>query len=169
MSNVITKAEFARQQGWAKSYVTKLGQADRLVLDENGRVIVDASLARIAATADPVKSATQEAGSDGVYAHDIHASRAKREHYNALQAEADYLRSIGQLVSLASVEEAGANMGATLRSALERLPVRLAPELALERDEARVRAMLADALDDALREISALMSALAAELVEASR
>lgn len=49
----VTQAEFARQCGWAKSYVTALKAAGRLVMDESGRVLVEASLRRIDETKDP--------------------------------------------------------------------------------------------------------------------
>ena len=49
----VTQAEFARQCGWAKSYVTALKAAGRLVMDEFGRVLVEASLRRIDETKDP--------------------------------------------------------------------------------------------------------------------
>lgn len=170
MSEAVSRAEFARRQGWQKSYVTKLGKAGRLVLDDAGCVLVDATMARIAETADPSRAAPADEPAEPLASnHDYQTARAKREHYLALQAEADYLRGIGELVLLSAVEDVGANMGATLRSALERLPVRLAPELAMESDEARVRALLADALDDVLREVSRLMSQVATDLVEASR
>jgi hypothetical protein len=47
---IASMAEFARQQGWDRSYVTRLKQADRLVM-QGDRVDVEASPARIAATA----------------------------------------------------------------------------------------------------------------------
>jgi len=46
----ITLAEFARQQGWDRSYVTRLKQSGRLVM-QGDRVDAEASRARIAATA----------------------------------------------------------------------------------------------------------------------
>lgn len=47
----IPQAEFARRQGWAKSYVTKLKREGRLVFAADGGVDEAASRARIAATA----------------------------------------------------------------------------------------------------------------------
>jgi len=51
----LRKSEFARLLGVAPSYVTKLAKAGRLVLCEDGRVDVEASLARIEATRDPAR------------------------------------------------------------------------------------------------------------------
>jgi hypothetical protein len=69
----ITQAEFARQAGYAKSYVTALKHAGRLVLTDDGRVDPVASIARIEATRDPNRD-------------DIAARRASRR--AALQAPA---------------------------------------------------------------------------------
>lgn len=49
----ISQAEFARQLGVAKSWVTALKIAGRLVLTADGKVDAAASIARIAATTDP--------------------------------------------------------------------------------------------------------------------
>ena len=49
----ISQAEFARQLGVAKSWVTALKTAGRLVLTADGKVDAVASIARIAATTDP--------------------------------------------------------------------------------------------------------------------
>lgn len=51
MTAGIPQAEFARRQGWAKSYVTKLKREGRLVFAADGGVDEAASRARIAATA----------------------------------------------------------------------------------------------------------------------
>lgn len=48
----VTQIEFARQQGWSRSYVTQLKAAGRLVMAD-GMVDVEASLALIDRTADP--------------------------------------------------------------------------------------------------------------------
>lgn len=48
-----SQAEFARLHGWNRAYVTELKHRGRLVLAEDGRVDVEASLARLAETADP--------------------------------------------------------------------------------------------------------------------
>ncbi|KAF7597748.1 MAG: hypothetical protein CGU28_16875 [Candidatus Dactylopiibacterium carminicum] len=57
-SEFLTQAEFARRQGWARSYVTELKRAGRLVMDADGkRVDLTASLALIRQTASPDKAA----------------------------------------------------------------------------------------------------------------
>ena len=102
---------FAQHMGCAPSYVTKLKQAGRLVLDDAGRVKVAESKALIEATRDPAKravvdrhasergvalaaptAASEEGDTEAPHIAnpDYQAARAKREHYAALQAEADY-------------------------------------------------------------------------------
>ena len=49
----VTQAEFARILKVARSYVTALKKADRLVLNAIGNVLVDESIKRIAETSDP--------------------------------------------------------------------------------------------------------------------
>jgi len=51
--NAVTQAEFARMIGCARSYVTALKKADRLVLNAIGSVLVEESRQRIAETSDP--------------------------------------------------------------------------------------------------------------------
>ena len=53
MTTAVTQAEFARHIGVARSYVTALKKADRLVLNAIGNVLVEESKKRIAETADP--------------------------------------------------------------------------------------------------------------------
>jgi phage terminase Nu1 subunit (DNA packaging protein) len=80
-------------------------------------------------------------------------ARARKEHYLALQAQRDYERSMGQLVSADDVRNALSHAGTTLRVRLETLPSSLSAQLAAERDEARVRAVLADHIEQLLGEL----------------
>lgn len=57
--NLVTQAEFARMEGKSKSYINKLKETGRLVM-EGDLVRVDASRERIAQTADPSKTAVAE-------------------------------------------------------------------------------------------------------------
>lgn len=81
-------------------------------------------------------------------------ARARKEHYLALQAQRDYERSMGMLVSAEDVRHAVANAATTLRVRLETLPSSLAAQLAAEQDEGRVRALLADQIEVLLGELS---------------
>lgn len=57
---VESRAAFARRLGCARSWVTQLAQAGRLVLVADGRVDVEASLERMAATGDPSHAAVAD-------------------------------------------------------------------------------------------------------------
>lgn len=57
---VESRAAFARRIGCARSWVTQLAQAGRLVLVADGRVDVEASLERMAATGDPSHAAVAD-------------------------------------------------------------------------------------------------------------
>lgn len=57
---VESRAAFARRLGCARSWVTQLAQAGRLVLAADGRVDVEASIERMAATGDPSHAAVAD-------------------------------------------------------------------------------------------------------------
>lgn len=183
----ITQAEFARQQGWSKSYVTKLKRQGRLVFLDDGKTVdPDASITRINATADPNRddvrkrwaarreqdpapadvppSAAPAApeGDDSTHLG-YQNSRALKEHYLALQAQAEYRQTIGQLVEAAGVRRAGAELGTALRAALENLPDQLAQELAVESDPERVHALLVEQVEALLHRFTAEIGALAGQ------
>ena len=61
---VISKTEFAARRGWAKSYVSKLANQDRLVLTEDGKVELEATEALLAESADPSKAAVADRHKD---------------------------------------------------------------------------------------------------------
>jgi len=168
----LRKSEFARLLGVAPSYVTKLAKAGRLVLCEDGRVDVEASLARIEATRDPARQdvARRHAAARAAKAAvppprdadpepdaapaSYAEARALKERYAALTAKLEYERLAGRLVAIEDVRAAGAEAGAVIRAALEALPDQLAPLLAAERDEHRVHALLVEYLETALKDVS---------------
>ena len=151
MSNIVSQAEFARQAGYARSYVTQLKQSGRLVMDGK-LVIVDQSLARIAATKDPNR--------DDVTGDSFQSARATKEKYHALQAKADYEKSIGQLVEYADVKRVGAEIGITVRTALENMPDQLSAELAPIHDQEQIHALLVEQVEDLLHKLSDKLNAL---------
>lgn len=174
----MTQTEFARHNRWRPSYVTQLKREGRLVL--NGRrVLLKASLARIAETADPskagvvdrheakrtalvsasaqtVEAESGEAANDPVSSSGVRYSdaRAQKEHYLALAAKRDYEERLGQLLRADDVLAAVRNAATILRGGMESLADTLAPQLAVVSDEARVRAILAENIEQLLESTS---------------
>ena len=166
MTELVSQAEFARQQGWAKSYITKLKGEGRLVMSPDGKQVdVAASLARIAdtdgqkrpdvadrhaATRQGDSDADNEQGSDPRY--NKADSSAKKEHFLALQAETDYRQRIGELVEAAEVSAAISDVAIGFRQSLENLPARIAGEL-VGKDIDAIRAVLKAELYEALADM----------------
>lgn len=147
----ISQAEFARRQGWAKSYVSKLKAEGRLVLTDDGLVDAVASLQRIRDTtsadvrADPV-----------VMGAEFNDAKARNEHYIAELNRIKLEREIGSLFDAAEVLDVVGNAAATLRARLEPLPYRLAPQLAAlpHGDEAGMRELMTEAIRDVLDDLA---------------
>lgn len=137
---VISKTEFAAQRGWAKSYVSKLANQEQLVLTEDGKVELEATEALLAKSADPSKAAVanryerirmqreaQTAAEEPAVpqlglAADFQRSRALREHYLALQEQANFHKQQGTLVERIAVETGAYNAGRLLRDQLLGMP-----------------------------------------------
>lgn len=144
----VTKTEFASLLGVAKSYVSKLAAADRLVITAGGLVDVDASKRRIQETSGAPERA---AVTTPVFAD----ARDKKEHYQAEMARLDYETRCGTLMDAADVRAVVANAATTLRTRLELLPDQLAPQLAAQPDENTVRAILANEIEALLADLAA--------------
>lgn len=98
---------------------------------------------------DPAPPAA-EAGKDFGYLE----ARAKREQFQAKQAELDYLEAIGELVPKSELIEAATRRYRSIRDKLLNIPDRLAAILAAERDPAVVHAALAKEIKQVLHELS---------------
>lgn len=183
MTQIVSKAEFARITGYDRAYVTRLAQADRLVLSPDGkRVLVAASKRRIKETEDPnrddvrtrhakareEKPAAPQTPEDPELkrvARGFNAARAEKEHYLAQTAKLEFERAIGKLVETVSVQHAGAEAGTALRARLENLADQLAPLIAPITDESEVRRLLDDHIEVILTELADKFAGLAAEMV----
>lgn len=189
MSEGVSFSEFARLQKWSPSYVTKLKQAGRLALTDDGkRVLVEKSLARIEETKDPnrddvsARHATARAvppagdplslppakDQQSPAGQSFAASRAVKERFFALSAKLEYERTIGKVVDSAAVRAAGVEAGTVLRAALENLPDQVATQLA-EGDperEARIRARLVEHVGLVLTEMSDKLKTLSEQVAE---
>ncbi len=155
-----TLSEFAKLRDVNKSTVTRYKQSGRLVFTNDGLVDVEASNQRIADTADPNRDdvVRRHAKNKGIEIGDetgggaYQEARAKKEKYHALQAKADYEKSIGLLVARAEVDKAWVDVAVIMRSALERIPDTLAADLASESDPTRINAILVDQIELILKQ-----------------
>lgn len=86
----------------------------------------------------------------GVQLYDFQNSKAKREHFAALEAEASYRARVGELLEASEVKAVLSETLTTLRVTMEGLANRLTPALAAEVDEAQISAMLTTEIRHAL-------------------
>lgn len=177
-----TLAEFARLEGWRKSYATQLRKDGRLIMvstPDGDRVDVVASRALIEATKDPSKRAVAErhaaeraasetptGGAEVAEAEPAATAgfqhwRERSERAKALAAERELALAEGQLTSTAEVAAAISDGVSMLRTRLEALPDTLGPQLAAEPDEGRCRALLAEAIEDLLGDLARKLSTMA--------
>jgi len=82
------------------------------------------------------------------------AARAKREGFEAKEAELRYLKAIGALVSASEAREVMSRRYRTLRDKLLNIPERVASVLAAERDPARAHKLLTDEIKRVLQDLS---------------
>lgn len=161
-----TQSEFAAILGKDKSYVTRLKQAGRLVLAEDGRVDVEKSQALIAATADPSRNAAVEARTDAqlnqarapsqqdAIGNSFQTAKAVNEKYKALTAKLEYEQASGKLVNADEARLFAADLAASFRGAVEQRRDRLAPVLAPINDVEAIRAVLTEEDDQMLTDLA---------------
>lgn len=162
---VLTKSAFAKQQGWWPSYVTKLIAQERLVLDAAGKVLVEASLEKLKATAgarDDVvarnaagRRAKKRGKPSALVQVDVplddlpEGSRAKYKamtmHFENNLQKLDMALALGLRFDHRAVRDEALGIGNTLRAALERLIDTTAPRIAIAKTrEERARILQAE-------------------------
>ena len=176
VANTMTQAQFARHLGVSQAMVSKHKRNGRLITDEKGLVRVQETISRIRSTADltrarktPPAPDTQRGGASspppaGEISNSFQASRELKQHYEALQAKAEYEKLVGKLIDADSARAAGAELGVMFRNSLETWPDRLAPVLAAQRDEGIIRTLLAEHAEQLLIEIEGRIGALLGEM-----
>lgn len=174
-NHYLSKSQFAAQQGWSPSYVTKLKDQDRLVLAPDGKMVdVEATLLRLQRTSAPEKEAVRQHHAQARTEKHVGAhikpdapsddggedrgaaggssdpkywdNKARREGALAELAELELSQKRGELVDRARVESAAFAIGRMLRDAVLGLPTQLAPELASMTDAMAIEAKLREAL-----------------------
>jgi hypothetical protein len=185
---IISKTEFAARRGWAKSYVSKLANQDRLVLTANGKIDLEATEALLDKTSDPSKAAVadrhqQERIQRDVYSQlspltepfstaalpqlipvdgkhpDYQKSRALREHNMAKLAEIELGKAQGSLVSREAVETGAYDAGRLLRDQLFGPLPQLSYDLAAMTDPWQIEKHLTATIRRTLEEAERLSSA----------
>jgi len=176
-----TQSEFAALIGRNKSHVTRLKQAGRVVLTDDGLVDVEKSQKLIAMTADPSRadavaardqaraSLAGDGGADtgspaaeraapsaqeAQIGNSYQAARAVKEKYNALTAKLEFEQASGKLVEADAARLFAADLAATFRGALEILPDRIAPELVALSDTETIRAVLVESFEQILTDLA---------------
>lgn len=137
---------------------------------QDGKVNVEASIQRIAETADPGKVgviARHEKDRaqkqqpmpvidelNGKAGSGYQQARAVKEKYNALSAKIAYEKEIGTLLVADEVKFAVSDSDTIIRNRLESLPDTIAPQLSAETDEQKIRSMLIDIIESLLSDLS---------------
>jgi hypothetical protein len=186
-----TQAQFAARLGVNRSTVTRAKQDGRLVMTDDGRVEVEASLARLEATQgvlphqvanrERLEEARREAAkgqtpppaaeppcvpAPEALGVDNIGAKTKWEAYRKLKADADRSELEAALASGAAVLRAEVqrdilDAGGIILGVWETLPDRLAPLLVNIDDQARVRAILRDEIEQVQQQISAQLDGIA--------
>jgi hypothetical protein len=170
--------DFSAHINCKRTYAYQLKKEGRLVLTDDGKMVkVAESIARIAATRDPAHQGVADRhaaergapaqtghapnadpappmgeGSDApVPGYDFQSSKAKREHFSAMEAEASYRQKIGELLEASEVRGVLIEVLTVLRVAIEGLPYNLAPVLAATSDEAEIKSLLTTEVEFALK------------------
>jgi transcriptional regulator with XRE-family HTH domain len=164
---VVSKSEFARRLGVAKSAVTYWAKNDRLVLTLDGKVDLEASLERLRDTEanwgvaqywrEHRRAKSGDMSDDDDEAASATAElkhwRAVREHYAALKAKIDYELAAGLWIDREDFEYAARDIGAYTRRRIEEIADRAAPLLAREKTVEETREILHAEVMEALRDI----------------
>lgn len=155
-----SKAAFARRMSWNRSTVTRYAAAGKIVVTNDGQVDVEASQARLTASADPLKEGVRHRhreerrarGRDAGGDEDSGSLRADPNDtsYQALtkhRAAAEYNRAEllrleleereGQLVNAEAVRRRALQLASAAGDAIMSLRFRLDPLLAGESDPAK--------------------------------
>lgn len=187
MTTTATLSEFAALRGVKPSYVTKLKQHGRLVLTDDGRVEVEASIQRIEDTKDPnrddvrarhaaarepkggaespaqpespapIHAAPESPRAADAISASFQKSRALGEHFAAKTRALEFLKEIGEVVELSMIRDEVENILAVTRSAFDNLPGQLAPQLVTMTDETQIDKLLQDNIEAILAELSQRM------------
>ncbi|WP_066015958.1 MULTISPECIES: hypothetical protein [Endozoicomonas] len=155
---LISQAEFARQQGFTRGYVTKLIKKGIVKL-KNGKVDSVQAQQAMKANADPVTLIRSDQSADlsptQPGAVDFVTARTMREAFKAKMAKLEYEEKSGTLTDAAKVKQDAFKAGRIIRDELLAIPDRMADVLAAEDNPYEVTKLLREEIEQAL---SALIS-----------
>ncbi len=177
----LSRSEFAALQGWAPSYITKLGHQGRLVFSSDNPKLIDvqATLSGLQVSADPHKaylrqhhadervrkhvtslinsdapSDEQGGGGGAAEGSKYWKSRALRENAMAAMAALELAKQRSELVERSRVISAAKASERMLSEAILSIPAQLAPEIAEISDTFQVEIRLRDALRKVLTQMA---------------
>ena len=184
-SNHITRQQLADLIGAkSPSYINELEKTGRAVRAPCGKLwlkaeslaayragkdpskqgVVDRHAAARAAAAQPAaalpldEEPTESETATGHY--NYQSSKAKREHFAALEAEAAYRKLIKELLEASEVRSVLTEVITVLRTSIEGIPYNLAPVLAATGDEAQIKSILGAEVEHALKTASEALAKL---------
>lgn len=180
---ILSVPAFSEHMGWKRTYGYQLKKEGRLVMAPDGKnVLVAESIALHAATRDlprqgvadrhaaarsqSVKAdipVTVDSGSGDLNPparYDYQDSKAKKEHFAALEAEASYRAKIRDLLDAGEVRSVLSEVMTVLRTSIEGLPYIAAPILAATSDEAEIKSFLHTEVECALNNASEALAKL---------
>ncbi|WP_299735368.1 hypothetical protein [uncultured Endozoicomonas sp.] len=138
---LISQAEFARQQGFTRGYVTKLIKKGIVKL-QHGKVDSVQAEQALKANADPVtlirSDQTTETLPGQQGAVDFVTARTMREAFKAKMAKLEYEEKSGTLTDAAKVKQDAFKAGRIVRDELLAISDRMADVLAAEDDPKKV-------------------------------
>ena len=141
-----SKAGVAARHAAERGAVARTGHAESEP-KVNG-TSVDAAQAATEIIAEPATHAPEGEGSRG---YDYQGSKAKKEHFAAMEAEASYRQKMRELLEASEVRGVLVEVMTVLRTSIEGLPYNLAPVLAATSDEAQIKSLLSAEVEHALK------------------
>lgn len=179
------KKAFAESQGWSPSYITKLKNQGKLVLDPTGKLVdVPATFAKLKETADPTKQGVRDHHAEQRLDRDVtqHVrhdapfdvpeppsgaedpsdnenywkAKARREATLADLAEIELAKARGDLVELQSVRRGLTEASRLLRDMILAVPNRIAGQVVACADAAAAQRLMREELRQALEQFSRL-------------
>jgi hypothetical protein len=128
MAQLVTRAEFARLQGWSKAYITKLSAQDKLVFveDDDGvqKIDAEATIRKMAKRASPSGRPAEQ-----VRDQEEQDDRRRQDFYKAEMMRLDLEERTGRLFDAEQITMVIAGAVAKFATALERLKPEIAAEL----------------------------------------